>query len=79
MNVNKMLLLILAKNKPLQMYKKSYFRSKGKTLPKDHSVKPMMIQKFQSSKELINSICTPKPTDKEKSNNTKLYNKKTIT
>lgn len=60
------------------MYKKYYFRQKRTDKVKGNLAKTM-IPKFQSSKKLTNSISTQKPTEREKKNNTGLYNSKTIT
>lgn len=38
-----------------------------------------MISKLQNNKEWTNNIRIQKPTEKEKSNNTKFYNSKTTT
>ena len=78
MNTIKKLFLVLVNNKLPQMYKKSYFRQKRGNQLKEIPARPM-IRKFQSNKEWTNNICIPKPTEKEKSNNIRLYNSKTTT
>lgn len=60
------------------MYKKLYFRQKRKSQLKGSSAKSM-IPRLQRNKEWTNNICIQKPTEKEKSNNTKFYNSKTTT